>query len=378
MRIGFVSHSSDLGGAERSLADTLSALSEQGIEVCASVPRTGPLCEWLDKLGIPHVILAYGWWARQQPDSIARHLGRHGVSMASVGALAAYFATRRCDLIVSNTVTTYVGAFTALALRRPHVWMLREVKDQWTFDFGERFSRAVMRASTTLFVANSTTTAASYEGYLPADRIEVVYQWVRTAAVSRRLRAVDDPRLCCVSVGQLVPQKGQLDAVEAVRIMRNRGIPAELELVGGGCGEYRDLLERVAIEAGLGRHVRFHGYLADPTPLLEAADVVVVSARDEGFGRVTGEAMLAGIPVVGCRSGATSELIQHGETGLLYEPGNPEHLASQLETINADRPRAAATADRAKLRAEKLFGRSIFCKTLISAFEAVIDERRVR
>jgi hypothetical protein len=43
--------------------------------------------------------------------------------------------------------------------------------------------------------------------------------------------------------------------------------------------------------------------------------------------------MLAGLPVIGARAGATTELIRHGENGLLYEPGNPADLAIQIKAL---------------------------------------------
>ena len=68
-------------------------------------------------------------------------------------------------------------------------------------------------------------------------------------------------------------------------------------------------------------------------PAIRAADVVLMCSRFESFGRVTVEAMLAGKPVIGAASGGTAELIQDGETGLLYEPGNHDELAMKIEYL---------------------------------------------
>lgn len=55
-----------------------------------------------------------------------------------------------------------------------------------------------------------------------------------------------------------------------------------------------------------------------------------MASRAEAFGRVTVEYMLKGIPVIGARSGATTELISDKETGILYELGNPIDLAEKI------------------------------------------------
>ena len=65
-------------------------------------------------------------------------------------------------------------------------------------------------------------------------------------------------------------------------------------------------------------------------------DVELVCSRAEAFGRVTVEAMLGGIPVIGSNTGGTPELIQDGKNGYLYKYGNPEELESKMEIFIAN------------------------------------------
>jgi len=75
------------------------------------------------------------------------------------------------------------------------------------------------------------------------------------------------------------------------------------------------------------------------------ADLVVVCSRDEAFGRVTVEAMKAGKPVIGARSGGTAELIREGENGLLYTPGEVAELAGAIRRVAHDRILAGRLAE---------------------------------
>ena len=59
-------------------------------------------------------------------------------------------------------------------------------------------------------------------------------------------------------------------------------------------------------------------------------DVELVCSRAEAFGRITAEAMMGGMPVIGSDTGGTPELIREGETGFLYEYGNSEALADRM------------------------------------------------
>jgi glycosyltransferase involved in cell wall biosynthesis len=74
----------------------------------------------------------------------------------------------------------------------------------------------------------------------------------------------------------------------------------------------------------------FTGFRGEIPALLAELDVLVLPSLWEGFGLVLLEAMAAGRPVVASRVGPIPEVVLHGETGLLVEPGEPEPLAAAL------------------------------------------------
>ena len=69
-----------------------------------------------------------------------------------------------------------------------------------------------------------------------------------------------------------------------------------------------------------------------------AADVFALPSRREGFGLVYVEAALHGVPSVGCAVGGVTDVIAHGETGLLVPPEDADALAGTLRRL-ADDPR---------------------------------------
>jgi glycosyltransferase involved in cell wall biosynthesis len=80
------------------------------------------------------------------------------------------------------------------------------------------------------------------------------------------------------------------------------------------------------------------------------AAVVVCPSRSEGFGVVCAEAMAHGKPVVATAVGGLKELVRHGKTGLLVEPGSPQALRLAVQQLLASpelrrRLGAAARAD---------------------------------
>ncbi len=101
------------------------------------------------------------------------------------------------------------------------------------------------------------------------------------------------------------------DAVDAVGILAERGVDAQLDVVGDAFPGYEwmveDLTRRID-DAGTGDRVRLRGFDPEIWPHLARADVLVVPSRlDEPFGNVAVEGALAARPLIVSR---TSGLIE--------------------------------------------------------------------
>src|SRR5262249_257252 len=68
-----------------------------------------------------------------------------------------------------------------------------------------------------------------------------------------------------------------------------------------------------------------------------SADVFVFPSDTDTFGQMIQEAITSNLPVVNTRAGRTLDLVQDGETGLLFEPDNPDNLRTQLTRFVASR-----------------------------------------
>ena len=136
-------------------------------------------------------------------------------------------------------------------------------------------------------------------------------------------------------LGTLEPRKNLPLALDALRILRQRGVDLRLVLAGGKSS----LLDVAALlrERGLGEpEVTRTGYVDDArvSAMLAGARVLVFPSLYEGFGMPLLEGMEAGVPVVGVRAGATPETV--GDAGLLVEPGDAEAFADAMEQAAFD------------------------------------------
>lgn len=150
------------------------------------------------------------------------------------------------------------------------------------------------------------------------------------------------------TVGRLNEIKRQDVLLRAFARLRTPGPEPHLLLVGDG--PLRADLEKLAGELGVVGRVHFAGYQDHTPPYLHAMQLFALTSRSEGMPQALLEACVAGVPVVASRVGGIPEVIEHGRTGLLFEPGDEGALAAALESLLGSpeqcRKLAAAAHDR--------------------------------
>src|SRR5699024_10420218 len=129
-----------------------------------------------------------------------------------------------------------------------------------------------------------------------------------------------------VFIGAIARDKGQIDAIEALKLLAERGLFYELYFVGQVTDKqyYDEILS--AIDNSIRHNIHFCGYTPDVSEYRKPEYLVLVCSPAEAFGLVTVEAMEASQIVIGVDGGATAEIIKDGESGFLYKAGNPEDL----------------------------------------------------
>lgn len=144
------------------------------------------------------------------------------------------------------------------------------------------------------------------------------------------------------------PYKGFATLVAACEQLADRGLAATLLAIGGDGPPRR-----------IGNvEIRFIPFVSDSSALVayyRAADVFVLPSRAEALGLTIIEAMSCGLPVVASNAGGIPEVVEDGETGVLFEAGNAGVLAERLASLLDDPALRARLGANGALRAKQRF-----------------------
>jgi putative glycosyltransferase (TIGR04348 family) len=164
------------------------------------------------------------------------------------------------------------------------------------------------------------------------ERVRIVIQSA-TASTSPR-RIVAEGSLQVVVAAHMRHVKDPLRAAEAVRQLPS---DSRVRVVHAGAVLDREYGDRAAAEDRDNPRWRWIGELSpkDTRALIAGSDLLVLSSREEGGGRVIGEAAAAGTPIVAARNDATTSLLGDDYPGL-FEPGDTAGLAKLLRRTETE------------------------------------------
>jgi len=161
---------------------------------------------------------------------------------------------------------------------------------------------------------------------LPLDDLAGV---PRQRAEARAALGIPEDAPVAAFVGRLVPVKEPGVALQVWEQVRRAAPDARLLVVGGG-----PLLGPLRARGVAGVH--FLGWQDDVRPVLAAADVALLTSRNEGTPVALIEAAAAGLPAVATRVGGVPSVVLDEETGLLAERGDITALSAAVLRLFAD------------------------------------------
>ena len=374
----------------------------------------GAINELCDGMGIENYVTGHAY-ACVAPEgdrlrNTAKHLAKKALVTAkntrAVRKIEKLVDLSSIDIIHTNIDRDIIGCTLAKKHGIPHVMHLREfatghynVEPLYEGQY-EEYNRSVDR-----YIAISRAVGQNWqESGLDADKISVVYDGIDvervqqrrdsaaeaveeaapaaaaevTAAAAEEKAAAEDeaaprPRkLRLVMCGDLSSLKGQDQAIRALALIRDAQVRKNITLDIFGevhtekayMGEMQSIIEGT----GLVGSVVFRGYTSQLATLLKEYDCGIVCSRREGFGLATAEFMAAGLAVIASDTGANSELIEDGVSGLIYRYQDAVDLSAKIETLYRDRDKLNSYGRSARRTVEEKFTIEANCRGILDVY----------
>lgn len=198
----------------------------------------------------------------------------------------------------------------------------------------------------------------------------------RRAALRVELGVGDDD-VVIGAVGRLVAEKGYPELFEAAARLRNLHPRMVLVVIGPHEPDKGDALDAAAVAAATAVGVRFLGHRSDVEHWYHAMDVYVLASHREGFPRSAMEAAASGLPVVATNIRGCRQVVDHGVTGLLVPPREPEALADVLAAIVDDAGRRRRLAEGALAKARTDFDQRTQIELTLATYERLLTRRGI-
>ena len=331
MKILFVSPVGAMfSGAEVSIVNLMKLLVQKGHEVYNVIPDNTPHIDkdylrHMDTTGIKLFQLKTNqWWWPESKTLDISDLEIQASQQKNIEEVREIIRNEKIELVISNTVNVFQGAFAAACEKVRHFYIIHE------FPFGEfgyykDLIPLIDDLSDKIFVVEGEL-YQTLTNYFTTDKLipfipytEVQAHPLKNSTISR-----------FVSIGGINERKNQLELLEAYNHLNRKEI--ELVFIGGWDEQYKKLMDDY-IQAHHLDHVTFVGFHSDPWSLVTEKDILVLPATLETFSLVFVESVLNGVPAIISDNLGHLSSSKFLESGTLYPLGDRDLLSQQMATV---------------------------------------------
>jgi len=348
-------------GAERLLVDVLKYRSADFDYVVLCLEKGGPLQEELTEAGVPVIIFGkkrkfdfqlllrlYRWFRKERPSVVHTHLFTAD-SWARAAAIMARIPGIFCTIHSANDwkPKPYIIIDRILALFSSKVIACSK-------SIGKVLESEHGIAGKRIVIISNGIDINRFKNVTPVDLSSIF--------------SIDDRVVKMVIIGRLHSVKGHLDILPVLAGLKNEGLNFHLLIIGDG--GLRDKIEERVHELRLQNHVTLAGFRKDIPGILASSDVALIPSRWEGLPLSLLEAMMMGNAVAASAVGGIPDVIDDGENGFLFKPGDYDAMADKVRKLIVDGNLRKLFADRARKRVEAKYSAEAVCYGYESLYRA--------
>lgn len=232
------------------------------------------------------------------------------------------------DVIHTNTGVVHEGYLIAKKYKIPHIWHLREYQEKdfnWIIFPSKYYFKKILKNSYSICI---TKDIQKFFDLNKCNKSFVIYNPVMSSKYKKN--ELIKSKLFLVA-NRLSPDKRIEDILEAYSIFSKYYSEYSLLLLGFGKEIYINKLKQLCKKLNIESSVEFLGFKEDVYSYMAKAKALLVGSVNEGFGRMTAEANMLGIPVIGRNTGGTKEILEHTKGGFLFD--TVEQMACYMKKV---------------------------------------------
>lgn len=336
IKVLFVSHSNSLGGAELCLLEMIKLLFQTGqYSISIVIPKHLGVFKNLCKPFVSDIYEVYlPYWVddKQVGSFLKNNLREITQTIVSTLKVSKFLKQVEPDLVLTNTSVIPQFAIACKLLKIKHIWFIHELVEVvfgLHYVFGRRFSKRLIGFLSDKVITNSYFVHKIFQPFVSKKKLIMIYQPVLIKFKGDKILKTDDTEFRLLIVGKITDFKGQDQAVKASVKLLESGVNVRLTVVGNQDDAFLIFLKNL-IPTSFLQHIHFVQFVDDISTYYLDADIALVCSRFEALGRVTIEAMKAGLPIVASNTGANPELVKDGFNGYLYEYGSVDDLVDKI------------------------------------------------
>jgi L-malate glycosyltransferase len=346
IRIAFILHVMQVAGAEVLVSETIRSLGEMIDPIVLCLDGVGQLGERMRSEGVPVISLNrrpgidFSMFKR-----LASAIDDHGSEIVHAHQYTPFFYASIAKLYSSGR---YHLMFTEHGRHYPDiVSKRRRFANSWILSRLADEINAVCRFS--------ADALAQKDGF-PGKRIEVIengiderrYGGYSDKAALRLQLGLNPERRYISCIARFHPVKDHKTLIRAYAGIASEHPDVDLLLVGDG--PLREVCERDATAMNLTSRIRFLGVRKDVPDLLSASDLFALTSVSEAASITLLEAMASSLPVVVTKVGGNSEIVRHGQDGLLVPRGDSTAIAEAFKRLLSNPDLARRMGENSRIR----------------------------
>lgn len=338
MKILFISHSSELYGAPKSMLYLIKDLKVRyNVDPIVLTPERGMLTYELDKLGIKYIVNKY-YLSMIPKDCSLMSRFVHKLRYKYINKLLYLYIylslyNQEIDIVHTNTSVCDIGDYLAKKINKPHIWHIREFGlEDHNMVYIENIDKIRGKYNSSYkIICVSKSIEKKYSSIIDKGKLVTIYNGIDFNNSFHKNFKYEKYVNFCIA-GSISEGKNQIEAIKSVKILKDLGCNNfRLHIIGDGSNEYLQYIISFLKENKIEEYVIVTSFTNDIDKVFEKMDVGIITSKKEAFGRVTVEYMSKYMPVIGSNCGATTEIIEHNINGFLYTLGDSVELAKYMK-----------------------------------------------